>query len=248
MNPKTLVACLLAAVFLTAPAAASAKPPRHGHAQAAKRHARPAAARPIIIAIDAGHGGKDTGAIGYNGAFEKDVVYAIARKLESLVRAQPGMRALMVRRGDTFIELGRRAEIARQAGADLFISIHADAHADDAASGSSVFIRSVRRQEAQGEAKDTLRASGRAAGQILGELRKRQRLHYAHVQQARFAVLKSPDVPSMLIETGFVSNPEEERRLASPAYQAKVARSIFDGVRAYFRAAGARVVALAERQ
>jgi len=209
----------------------------------------------MVIAIDAGHGGKDTGAIGCHGALEKDVVYAIARKLESLVRAEPGLRAVMVRKGDTFIGLKRRAEIARHAGADLFISVHADAHTDDDAKGSAVFILSPRRLEAEGYAENTLEASGLAAGKILGELRKRQYLHYARVQKARFAVLKSPDVPSMLIETGFVSNPEEERHLASPAYQEKVARSIFNGIRAYVhaaeaaraRTAGARWVAMADR-
>ncbi len=200
------------------------------------RGMKAASAQPFVIAIDAGHGGKDTGAIGYNGTLEKDVVYAIARRLESLVRSEPGMRPLMVRKGDTFIGLARRAEIARDAEADLFISIHADAHTDGEAKGSAVFILSPRRVEYADFAENTLKASGRAAGKILGELRKRQYLHYRHVQKARFAVLKSPDVPSMLIETGFVSNPEEERLLASPPYQEKVARSIFNGIRAYVRA------------
>jgi len=271
MNQKSLVACLFSAVVLAASGAAFAKPapPRPAHAPAGgaqarqaaahpvpKRGLKPAASRRFTIAIDAGHGGKDTGAIGYNGALEKDVVYAIARKLESLVRAEPGLRPVMVRQGDTFIALRQRAEIARRAGADLFISVHADAHVDDEAKGSAVFILSPRRLEADNYAENTLEASGLAAGKILGELRKKQYLHYSHVQKARFAVLKSPDVPSMLIETGFVSNPEEERRLASPSYQEKVARSIFNGIRAYVRAAeplrvknaGARMMALADRQ
>ncbi len=193
-----------------------------------------APAKPFVIAIDAGHGGKDTGAIGYNGTFEKDVVYAIARKLERLVRVEPGMRSVMVRRGDRFIGLRQRAEIARQVGADLFISIHADANTDGDAKGSAVFILSPRRVE-YGDLAENALESDRAAGKILGELRKRQYLHCRHVQKARFEVLKSPDVPSLLIETGFVTNPEEERQLASPAYQEKVARSIFNGIRAYFR-------------
>jgi N-acetylmuramoyl-L-alanine amidase len=256
LNTKSLVACLIAAVSLSAGGAFAKPPPAAGAKSPDAVHARASpAAKPHVVAIDAGHGGKDTGAIGARGALEKDVVYAIARKLAGLVREQPGLRAVMVRKGDTFVGLARRAEIARRAGADLFISIHADAHPDDAARGSAVFILSPRRLEAAGYAEDVLEASGLAAGKILGELRKRQHLHYAHVQKARFMVLKSPDVPSMLIETGFVSNPEEEKHLASPAYQERVARAIFNGIRAYFRAAeplrvktaGARVV-LADRQ
>ena len=192
---------------------------------------------PIVIAIDAGHGGKDTGAIGYNGTYEKDVAYAIARRLERLVRAEPGMRVVMVRKGDVFIALRQRAEIARGAGADLFISVHADAHSDDEARGSAVFTLSPRRVELGEFGENTLEASELAAGKILGEMRKKQALHYRHVQKARFVVLKSPDMPSMLIETGFVSNPGEERLLTSPAYQEKLARSIFNGIRAYFHAA-----------
>jgi N-acetylmuramoyl-L-alanine amidase len=266
MNPKNVVACLIIAVLLSIAETASAKSTRHGHPHshlshpqtrhAASFHPRQAsrpAPEPIIIAIDAGHGGKDTGAIGASGVLEKEVAYAIARKLETLVRAEPGMRPVMVRKGDTFIGLGQRAEIARRAGADLFISVHADAHTDDEAKGSAVFILSPRRVASDSDAVHTLHASGSAAGKILGELRKRQCLHYAHVQKARFAVLKSPDMPSMLIETGFVTNPEEERRLASPPYQQKVARAIFNGIRAHFRAEPQRSktgkpVLLADRQ
>ena len=207
-------------------------PAKTGHAPLAQS----GPARPFVIAIDAGHGGKDTGAIGYNGTYEKDVVYAISRRLESLIRAEPGMRAVMVRRGDNFIALNRRAEIARHAGADLFISVHADAHTDAAARGSAVFTLLPRRVEVEHFAKGTLKVSNRAAGKVLGEMRKKQSVHYSHVKKARFAVLKSPDVPSMLIETGFISNPEEERNLASPPYQGKVARSIFNGISAYFHA------------
>jgi len=257
MNKNTLVACLMMTVSLMAvdavanshqgkpaaqkthfrgqlPAASKSSSARHSNSGSAILHPKPV--KPVVVAIDAGHGGKDTGAIGYNGTYEKDVVYAIARRLEALVRAEPGMRAVMVRNGDVFIALRERAEIARRAGADLFISVHADAHSDDGAKGSAVFTLSPRRVELAGFDEDTLEASDRAAGKILGELRKKQRLHCRHVQKARFAVLKSPDVPSMLIETGFVSNPEEERNLANPLYQDKVARSIFNGIRNYFRA------------
>jgi len=260
MKKNALVACLVVASFLNAAASVAAPGiSRRGGASAQKAQAKPSLSfapsarrfsekagyvplmqsgpvKPLVIAIDAGHGGKDTGAIGYNGTYEKDVVYAIARRLESLVRAEPGMRAVMVRKGDVFIALRQRAEIARGAGADLFISVHADAHTDDEARGSAVYTLSPRRVEIEAFDENILRAGYRAAGKILGEMRKKQTLHYRHVQKARFAVLKSPDVPSMLIETGFVSNPEEERNLASPPYQAKVARSIFNGIRAYFLA------------
>ncbi|MDD5037675.1 MAG: N-acetylmuramoyl-L-alanine amidase, partial [Methylococcaceae bacterium] len=205
--------------------------------------------REFIVAIDAGHGGKDVGAIGPNGTLEKDVVYAIARRLADMVRAEPGMRPLMVRKGDHFVGLHRRAEIARNGGADLFISLHADADDNEAAKGSSVFTLSPHGGE-------SVKASDRAASKVLKEMRKKQPVHHREVQKARFAVLKSPDVPSMLIETGFVSNPGEEKNLASRAYQDRVARSIFRGIQAYFarqnpapsRLAESKPVVLASRQ
>jgi N-acetylmuramoyl-L-alanine amidase len=263
MNPKSFVAGLIFTLILVAAEGVSAKSVRHSRLFASQSshaavsvHAHkkpvhivsPPAPQPFVIAIDAGHGGKDTGAIGPGGVQEKSVVYAIARKLESLVHAEPGMWPVMVRQGDTFIGLKQRAEIARRAGADLFISVHADAHTDDEAKGSAVFILSPRRAESDSDTGHTLVASGRAAGKILGELRKRQCLHYARVQKGRFAVLKSTDMPSMLIETGFVTNPEEERHLASPAYQEKVARAIFNGIRAYFRAKPPKAMLMADRQ
>ncbi len=195
------------------------------------------ALKKYVIAIDAGHGGKDTGAIGPNGTLEKNVVYGIACKLTDLIRAEHDMRPVMVRRGDKFIGLRRRREIARAAHADLFISVHADAYADEGARGSSVFTlarhRAMFGPELADVSRHTLKASVRAARKVLGELRKKQHLHYRQVQKARFAVLKSPDVPSMLIETGFISNPEEELRLANRRHQERIARSIFYGVRSY---------------
>lgn len=265
MNVKALVTCLIAASFFAAAKgwATPAKPggqvpsiarpaapaksslhPSAGTAPTAKNMPRlttasliqkPAVIRPRIVAIDAGHGGKDTGAVGPGGTQEKQVTYAIARKLESLVRAKPGMKPAMVRRGDTFISLQRRTELARLAGADLFLSIHADAYADARAKGSSVFVHAPRRVEYARGAKG-LSESRRAAGKVLSELRKRHELHYHHVQRASFVVLKTRDMPSMLVETGFISNPEEERKLASPAYQEKIARGIYNGVCAYFQA------------
>lgn len=230
------------------------------------RFLKPAPAKERVIVIDAGHGGKDTGAVGPNGTYEKDVVLAIARKLERLIRAEPGMRAVMVRNGDQFVDLRERAELARKAKADLFISLHADAYVSNDVKGSSVFTLSEHgasseaarwladRENAalvggvQLKGKDkilasvlldlsqtaTLEASNRAAAKILGELKKDFHLHHRDVQKAGFAVLKSPDVPSILVETAFISNPDEERNLRNPKHQDRVARAIFDGVRNYF--------------
>ncbi len=252
MKRHALVACLIAASFFNAAKGMAAAHHRHAPAStvrhmAGSHHAKPSrpsisfgrysvAVKPVVIAIDAGHGGKDTGAIGYNGTYEKDVAYAIAHRLEHLIRAEPGMRAVMIRQGDVFIPLRQRAEIARRAGADLFISVHADAYQDAAAKGSAVFTLLPRQVDVEGFADDTLEASRRVAGKVLGEMRKKQTLHCRRVKKARFAVLKSSDVPSMLVETGFISNPDDERKLSSPSYQEKVARSIFDGISAYFRA------------
>ncbi|MFM8333007.1 MAG: N-acetylmuramoyl-L-alanine amidase [Candidatus Methylumidiphilus sp.] len=197
--------------------------------------AKPAA--PAIVAIDAGHGGKDTGAIGQGGTLEKNVALAISRKLERLLRAEPGLRPVLVRKGDTFIGLSQRTAAARRADADLLVSVHADAAANDKAVGSSVYTLQPRGARGNLPARQTLSASNRAARNILGELRRGQPVHHPWVEKARFTVLKSPDLPSVLVETGYISNPVEERKLASPAHQEKVARAICNGVRAYFRAA-----------
>jgi N-acetylmuramoyl-L-alanine amidase len=186
------------------------------------------------VAIDAGHGGKDTGAVGHNGTQEKQVTYAIARKLERLVRAKPGMRPLMVRKSDTYIGLRQRTEIARLAAADLFISVHADAYSDAHVQGSAVYVLSPKRTEYTAFAQSA-RESRRAAARVLGELSRQQDVHHRFVQKARYAVLESPKLPALLVETGFLSNPDEERRLSSPAHQEKIARCIFNGVRAYFQ-------------
>jgi len=229
-------------------------------------HSGPAPRKELVIAIDAGHGGKDTGAVGPNGTREKDVVFAIARRLEAMIRAEPGMRPVMVRKGDQFIELRERAEIARQAKADLFISLHADAYVNSDARGSSVFTLSTHGATSEAarwladheNAADlvggvklsdknkllasvlldlsqtaTIADSDRAASQILNALKKNHQLHHHQVQKAGFVVLKSPDIPSLLIETAFISNPDEEKNLASKQHQEVVARSIFDGIRSY---------------
>jgi N-acetylmuramoyl-L-alanine amidase len=243
-------------------------------------HARPDA-RDLIIAIDAGHGGEDPGAIGKNGTREKDVVLAIARALAQRVNSEPGMRATLTRDGDYFVPLRDRMRRARAQQADLFVSIHADAIRDRSVDGSSVYILSPRgatdeasrwlaeRENASdligGVSLDdkgdvlasvlldlsqsaSLSASQVAAAQVLHQLNLVGEVRKPQVQQARFMVLKSPDIPSMLVETAYISNPQEERRLRGAAQQAKLAAAIHQGLRAYFYAdppSGTRIAELA---
>ena len=243
-------------------------------------HARPDA-RDLIIAIDAGHGGDDPGAIGKYGTREKDVVLAIARALAQRVDAEPGMKAVLTRNGDYFVPLRDRMQRARALQADLFVSIHADSIRDRSVNGSSVYILSQRgatdeasrwlaeRENASdligGVSLDdkgdvlasvlldlsqsaSLSASQAAAEHILHQLNLVGEVRKPLVQQARFVVLKSPDIPSMLVETAYISNPEEEMRLRAPAHQAKLAAAIHDGLREYFYAdppVGTRIALLA---
>ncbi len=227
-----------------------------------------ARSRDVIIAIDAGHGGEDPGARGARGTYEKDVVLQIARRLAALIKAEPGMRPVMIRDGDYFMKLRDRMRKARKHKADLFISIHADAFRDRRVRGSSVYTLSQRGASSEAarwlaerentadliggvklENKDdilasvlldlsqtaTLQASMEAADNVLKGLKGLGKTHKRRVQQAGFVVLKSPDIPSMLVETAFISNPWEERRLKNPAHQKKLARALMAGVRAYFR-------------
>jgi len=235
--------------------------------------------RDIIIAIDAGHGGIDPGAKGHKGTREKDVVLAIARRLEKLVKKEDGMRPLMIRDGDQFIKLAHRKEKARKHKADFFISIHADAFPDKRAKGASVYALSQRgatseaakllanRENASDlvggvslDDKDDMLASvlldlsqsatiedsldvGSKVVKSLGGVAK---MHKRTVQQAGFAVLKSPDIPSILVETAFISNPTEEKNLRSSAYQQKLAGAMMSGIRSYFISnppAGTRIAA-----
>jgi len=225
------------------------------------------ALRPVVVAIDPGHGGDDPGAIGPRGTREKDVVYAIARHLERLIERERGMEPVMLRRGDYYVGLRKRMELARERRADLFISVHADAFRDPRVGGSAVYMLSrngasseaarwlAERENASDrvggvslEDKDhllaavlldlsqtaALNASAAAGRRVLGELGSVNRLHKKHVERAGFLVLKSPDVPSILVETGFISNPEEERKLRDPEHQQALARAIMRGIRAYF--------------
>ncbi len=223
--------------------------------------------RMVIIAIDAGHGGEDPGAIGHNGTHEKNVTLAISRKLKELLDDTPGMRGVLIRDGDYFIPLNRRMMKARQVRADLFISIHADAFIKPHAHGSSVFALSERgatsasarwlaKKENEADliggvniaVKDPYLArtlldlsqtaaindSVKLAKYVLNELGEVNTLHGGSVEQAGFAVLKSPDIPSILIETAFISNPTEERNLNDKNFQEKIARAILGGIKRYF--------------
>lgn len=221
----------------------------------------------IVIAIDAGHGGKDPGAHGPQGTEEKKVTFAIAKKLAALVNKQPGMKAVMVRKGDYYVGLRNRMQIARAAKADLFVSIHADAYQNADVKGASVYTLSTGGASSEAarwladseNASDlvgvslndkgdvlasvlldlsqtaTQEASFNVANQVLKSFDAVADLHKESVQKAGFIVLKSPDIPSILVETAFISNPSEERNLLSTRYQTKMANAIFKGVRNYFR-------------
>lgn len=228
---------------------------------------RQGAQRLVIVALDAGHGGEDPGAVGPSGLYEKDVVLSVAHKLRAKINAQPGMRAMLTRESDYFVPLQERVVKARRVQADLFVSIHADAFQDQKARGASVFALSengatsaAARLMAQREnasdivggvnikAKDAgvlkalldmsttaqIKDSLKLGNAVLGHLGKVSKLHKAHVEQAGFAVLKAPDIPSILVETGFISNPEEEDKLNDDDYQHRLAEALLQGIQRYF--------------
>jgi len=223
--------------------------------------------RKLVVAIDAGHGGKDPGAHGPSGVHEKDVTLAVARVLARRINDDPGMKAVLIRDGDVFVTLQQRYMKARAAQADLFISIHADASPNQTATGASVFVLSTRGASSQAarwladsenaadlvggvslDDKDrnlsavlldlsqsaTMRASDDVAGQVLGALKNVGKAHHRDIERANFVVLRSPDVPSMLVETGFITNPGEEQKLDDPDYRNRLASAIASGVRQYF--------------
>ncbi|MBU6212436.1 MAG: N-acetylmuramoyl-L-alanine amidase [Gammaproteobacteria bacterium] len=230
-------------------------------------HAPPTSGREVIVAIDAGHGGQDPGAIGRAGTNEKDVVLDISRRLAARINQEPGMRAVLTRDGDYFLKHRERIRRARAAGAQLFVSVHADAVRDPSVSGSSVYVLSEKgasdeqsrwladRENAADLAggislddKDPVIASvlvdlaqsaqiGQsvvAAERVLRSLRRVNEVRKPQVQQAGFLVLKSPDIPSMLVETAFISSPSDERLLNIEGKRAELADAIFDGVRQFF--------------
>ncbi len=224
--------------------------------------------RDLIIAIDAGHGGEDPGAIGVNKMHEKKVVYQISTRVANLFNERKGYKAVMVREGDYFIPLAKRREIAKAKNADMFISIHADSFTHKKAQGASVYTLSSQGAtstsakflaERENNAdliggvrlddKDDLlssvlvdlsmtykmESSVEVAEQVLKQLGKVTKLHGNRIEKAGFAVLKTLDIPSILIETGFMSNPKEARNLSSSKFQQKLSNAIFTGVDAYFR-------------
>lgn len=226
----------------------------------------------IVIAIDPGHGGEDPGSIGPRRTYEKRVTLAVSQKLAALIDREPGMRAVMTRRGDYFVDLNKRSEIARKGKADLLVSVHADSFHNSTPRGASVWVLSTNRanremgswlekQEKQGEllggvgkvlaesdpnpylaqtfldlSMDKSRAEGyEVSRQILRSMGKVARLHKKAPEHASLAVLKAPDIPSVLVETGFISNHGEEKLLATASYQDQLARAIFEGIRTYYR-------------
>ena len=228
--------------------------------------------RDIVIAIDAGHGGEDPGSIGRAGTYEKHVTLKLAKKIEKLINQENGMRAIMTRTGDYYIDLNKRTKKARDAKADLLISVHADAFTSPGPNGASVWVqsnrrattevgRSLERREEYGQLlggvsealKDTntekylartfidlsmdhSRDQGfTVANTVLGELKKITKLHQRKPQSASLGVLKSPDIPSILVEGGFISNPREEKMLTNTWQQNRLAKAIVNAVKTHFK-------------
>jgi len=223
--------------------------------------------RDIVVAVDAGHGGYDPGAVGRGKTREKDVALAVSRLLAQKINSEPGMKAVLVRNSDRYVDHRDRMEVARKNRADLFVSIHADAVDDRRANGASVYVLSLKgasdeaamrlaqRENASSRIggislanKDkvlvsvlldlsqnaTLSASLDVGEEVIGQLARVGKVHRRKVQQAGFLVLKSPDVPSILVETAYISNPAEEKRLRSSSHQGKLANAIMAGIRSYF--------------
>ncbi|MFD0737933.1 N-acetylmuramoyl-L-alanine amidase [Lysobacter koreensis] len=249
------------------PAPAATDVPPSGAVKTIKDVMRGRGMRPLVIAIDPGHGGQDPGAVGLAGNREKDVTLAIARELARQINATPGLKAYLTRNTDMFIPLPQRARLARQARADMFVSIHADAAENRNAKGSSVYVLSLKGASSQrarwladkenaadligGVRLETtsntlasvlldltqsghMKASEDAASHVLDGLKRVGNNHKPHIERANFAVLRTSDMPAMLVETAFISNPDEERRLTDPAHQRALARAVLDGVNTYF--------------
>ncbi len=228
----------------------------------------PGESRNVVVMIDAGHGGDDPGSVGASGTYEKVITLAVARELKRVIDKEPGMSAMLTRDSDFFIPLDERYQKAREAKADLFVSIHADAFSKSEARGSSVWVLSPRGATSQAarwladsenradlvggvslDRRDdtlaavlldlsqgaTMEASNAIAVQVHAAMGRVGPTHKNYVERANFIVLRSPDVPSILVETAFISNPAEERRLKTPAERTKLADAILDGVRNYFR-------------
>ncbi len=227
-----------------------------------------ASLRDVVIAIDAGHGGKDPGAIGRNKTLEKDITLQVARKLAARLVKQRGVKVLMTRDDDSYIGLRERTKLARKGSADLFVSLHADAFPRRDAKGSSVYALSLKGASSEAAGRlakqensydplvgvdmdemsadlkrtlielsqsSTIESSLDIGSRILRHLGNIGSVHKANVEQANFAVLRSPDIPSVLVETAFISNPSEEKKLRSRRFQQHLALAIESGVMDYMR-------------
>lgn len=234
-----------------------------------KNKTMPKGTKQVVIAIDAGHGGKDPGAIGKNGYREKDVTLSVSRKLYDKLAADPMFKPVMTRDGDYFISVSGRSDVARKKSANMLVSIHADSAPNSSARGASVWVLSNRRANSElgswleqrekqsellGGAGDALsgadpylsqavldlqfghsqRVGYDVAVKVLQQLRKVGNIHKRSPEHASLGVLRSPDIPSILVETGFISNAAEEQLLKSNDYQEKVAEAIHQGLRQYF--------------
>ncbi len=222
----------------------------------------------FVIAIDPGHGGRDPGAIGKKGTREKDVALSVAKMMKEQINRTGGYRAILTRSGDRFVSLRNRVKKAREAQADIFVSLHADAFHSPAAKGASVYALSLRGASSEAarwiaqkenasdliggislDDKDdliasvlldlsqtaTIQDSLDLGSDVLKNLGKVSRLNNNQVQQAGFAVLKAPDMPSILIETAFLSNPSEEKKLRNPKHQRKLAKAVFAGIKNHLK-------------
>ena len=253
----------------TAPAVQQQKPKVATSAPVVPLPRQTTGQRDVIIAIDAGHGGEDPGAIGPGGIHEKKVVLEISKELQRLINNERGYRAELVRTGDYFIPLRKRTEIARKKNADLFVSVHADAAPRKTAFGASVYALSsggatseTARWLADAENRSdliggagtvldsndkmlagvlldlsmtaTLASSLNVGQKVLTNMGRVAPLHKRRVEQAGFMVLKSPDIPSILVETGFISNPDEAKKLQTKSHQQALARSIQTGIKQFF--------------
>ncbi|OCG40195.1 hypothetical protein A9G25_08575 [Gilliamella sp. Bif1-4] len=225
----------------------------------------------VVIAVDAGHGGKDSGAIGKNKLYEKTVTLSIAKKLTNLLNKDPNFKGVLTRSSDNFISVSQRSEIARKNKANLLVSVHADAAPNRNATGASIWVLSTKRADTElgrwleqdekqsqllGGAGDALsddhdphlsqavldlqfsysqRVGYELAKQVLKEMKGITKLHKSAPEHASLGVLRSPDIPSILVEVGFISNEGEERLLSSNTHQNKIAKAIYQGIKNYVK-------------
>lgn len=219
----------------------------------------------FIVAIDAGHGGEDTGAIGYHRLQEADVTLAVARKLKAQLDIIPGVSAVLTRTGDYFIPLRKRIDLARKYQADLFISVHCNASRNHEATGTEIYFlsltgatdeasRSLAEKENAADLvggvppetgddllsilfdlrqNDTVRRSSELAEILIDAVSEDNRLSTRGVKQAGFVVLKAPEIPSVLVETAFITNPREASILKDVQFQAKFAEHLAQGIQSY---------------